>query len=196
MSRIIVLFVSLIFFMTSCEQKAETAKNGNIPKEEVKEEGPKIVFVNVDSLLINYDLFRERQAEFSKKEKEADDRLKYRGRQLEKELKSFYERAQSGEVARIELQKEEERLTKKQQNLMSDQERITKNLLEEGQILNEELQAGIRKILEHVKLENNYDFILSYGIGSSVLVAEERLDITDVVLEYLNANTEEKEEVQ
>ena len=53
--------------------------------------------------------------------------------------------------------------------------------------LNNELQESVNQVLEEIQSERNYDYILNYGPGTAVLIANDALDITEEVLERLNA---------
>ncbi len=155
-------------------------------------DAPKIVFVNADTLLNNYEYMNQKQEEFAKREEKADAELKARGRALEREFAAAQEKVQKGLLAPNQVAAEEQRLIQKQQALMADQERITKQLLEEGKQLQEELNKAIKDLLADIRREKGYDYILSYGPGTGVLMVNDSLDITQIVLERLNKKEEKK----
>lgn len=148
--------------------------------------GTHIVYVNVDTLLNNYELFKARQKSISEREQQEDARLRTRGKSLEREIMALQEKAAGGTMTPKDLKLEEERLMRKQQEFLADQERITKQLMEESTRINDELQAEIVRVIRSLKTDEEYDFVLSYGIGSPVLAVNDKLDITDVVLRELN----------
>lgn len=148
--------------------------------------GTHIVYVNVDTLLNNYELFKARQKSISEREQQEDARLRTRGKSLEREIMALQEKAAGGTMTPKDLKLEEERLMRKQQEFLSDQERITKQLMEESTRINDELQSEIVRVIRSLKADEEYDFVLSYGIGSPVLAVNDKLDITAVVLRELN----------
>ncbi len=148
--------------------------------------GLKIVFVNADTLLNNYEYMNQKQEEFSKREQEADAQLKARGRALEKEFLAAQEKIQKGLLAPNQIAAEEQRLGQKQQALAAEQDRITRELMSEGQKLQEELSKTVKDLLTQIRAEKGYDFIFSYGPGTGVLMVNDSLDITPLVLERLN----------
>lgn len=150
----------------------------------------KIAYVNADSLLENYDAFKAKRDELQKKQVDADNSLKARGRSLEREFMAVQERVQKGELTQKQIQDEEQRLGQKQQNLMAEQERVTKQLLDEGAKIQEELQDELISHLKDLKSKMGYDFILSYQPGGQILLANDSLDITKQVLQLLNAAKE------
>ena len=162
---------------------------GKGPDEALKtadETGPKIVFVNSDTLLQKYEYINQKQEELYKKEQEADAQLKTRGRALEREFIAAQDKIQKGLLAPNQIAAEEQRLGQKQQALAAEQERINRELLAEGQKLQEELSKTIKALLTDIRAEKGYDFILNYGPGTGVLMVNDSLDITPMVLERLN----------
>ncbi len=156
--------------------------------------GPKIVYVNADTLLNNYEYMNQKQEEFARREEKADTDLKARGRALEREFMAVQEKIQKGLLSQNQIAAEEQRLGQKQQALMAEQDRVTKELMAEGQKLQEELNKAIKGLLAAIQKEKGYDYILSYGPGTGVLMVNDSLDITKLVLERLNKKEENKVE--
>lgn len=150
------------------------------------DQSPKIVFVNADTLLEKYDYFKEKKAAMDKKEKDADASLKARGKALEKEYVATQQKVQQGLLTPKEIQQAEQALGLKQQRLMEEQDRLTKELVAETQKIQDELQQTVKDILANIRKEKGYDYILSYGPGTGVLMVNDSLDVTDLVLEALN----------
>ncbi len=145
-----------------------------------------IVYVNTDTLLNQYTLFIDQQKAISNREKTADAKLKAQARSLEREIMMLNEKASKGTMTPKDLQAEEQRLTMKQQQLMADQESITRELMEESSRINDELQREISATLRVIQAQYNYDYVLSYGGGSPVLAVNDSFDITREVIQRLN----------
>lgn len=145
-----------------------------------------IVYVNTDTLLNQYTLFRDQQKAISAREESADAKLKAQARALEREIMMLNEKASKGTMTPKDLQAEEQRLTIKQQQLMSDQEAITKELMAESSRINDALQQEITSTLRVIQAQYNYDYVLSYGGGSPVLAVNDSFDITNEVINRLN----------
>lgn len=170
-------------------------------------ETPKIVYINADTLLMKYDKFQVIRKEMEAREAREDKALKGRGRSLENDVKALQKEmaaldaeAQQGNMSRIDYEARGQKLIKKQQELaareqklVADQQRIAGEIMTEGQKINDELQDEIQEKLKALKNEKGYDYILSYGTGSNVLVADDAYDITETVLAILNAATEVSE---
>lgn len=185
-AAIAALLVATAFLTSNCNQN----QGGTQSAAQAKETGPKIVFVNADTLLANYEYMNQKQEEFGQREAKADADLKARGRALEKEFMAAQEKIQKGLLAPNQIAVEEQRLGQKQQALAAEQERLTRELMAEGQKLQEELNKTIKSLLADIQKEKGYDYILSYGPGTGVLMVNDSLDITKMVLERLNKKEE------
>ena len=58
--------------------------------------------------------------------------------------------------------------------------------LAELQLL-DELEKKVKDILKEIQAEKGYAYILNYGPGTGVLMVDDKLDITALALERLNA---------
>ena len=158
-----------------------------VQEESAASGGPlTVVYINSDSLLFNYDYFRQKQEELASKEETASRGLQARSQQLEQEAARAQQQAQSGDLAPRQIQELQQSLGLKQQQLLQDQQRIQQELLMEGQELQIELEQKLKTLLEAIKKEKGYDYILNYGPGSGVLMVDENHDITRMVVDRLN----------
>ncbi len=148
--------------------------------------GLNIVYVNADTLLEKYDYFRQQQEALAQREREANQRIGQQTQALEKEFRAVQSKVQQGLLAPSQIAAEEQRLGKKQQQLMAEQEQVSQELMAETRRINQELQETLKESLDKMKQERGYDYILQYGQGSSVLLASDSLDITGRVLDILN----------
>ena len=146
-----------------------------------------IVYINEDSLLNNFQYFVKKRNGLAERERQASASLQSKGQALEQDVRAVQAKVQKGLLAPNQIAQEEQRIGRRQQELVQEQERISQELIQETQKLNVELQADVKELLETLKEENGYDFVLSYGQGSGVLMVNESLDITNLVLERLNA---------
>jgi Skp family chaperone for outer membrane proteins len=74
----------------------------------------------------------------------------------------------------------------KQQSLSAEQERLGQGLLADQQSLQGVIQTKLKGILEEIRKENGYKYILNYATGTGVLMVDQSLDITKAVVEQLN----------
>ena len=147
----------------------------------------KIAYVNEDTLLDKYIALKDQKTSLEKRYRDADASLREKGRQLQKDMLSLQETAQKGTVPPAQLQQEEQRLSAQQQNLMGEQQKKEKELSEEMRQINENLHKRVTDILNNLKKERGYDFVFSFSrAASSILIANESMDVTQEVLAELN----------
>lgn len=145
-----------------------------------------IVYINTDSLLSNYGFFKEEAAKLEQKGKEAEASLQARGQALQREFAQAQNRVQTGTLTPRQVQEEEQRLMQKQQSLAAEQERLGQGLMADQQALQGIIQGKLKGILEEVRKEKGYQYILNYAAGTGVLMVDKNLDITSTIVELLN----------
>lgn len=186
---VLLLAVGILYFKVfSAPKAASTKTETTVPT--AADKPLKVVYINADTLLEKYDAFKMQREALQKKEKDADAALKAKGRALEQDFLATQKKVQAGTMAPSDVQKEEQRLMQKQQALQQEQDRVTKSLLEETKKVNDELQKALIDKLKAFKDREGYDFIFSYAAGGQILVTNDSLDITQKVLEELNAQKE------
>ncbi len=144
----------------------------------------KIVFVNSDSLMDSYSLFKEMSASMEKKRDSLDQLLTARGSNLENEIKTYQESAAG--MSDGERQLREESLMRKQQALMADRENLLDKLKAEESDLTDSIHSDLMRYLKTYNKNQQYDFILGYSRGGGILFANDSLDVTKQVVEGLN----------
>jgi outer membrane protein len=184
LNAILLLAVIYLFTQLGSTGKKDQAA-GDSPTAE-QTDVPRIVYINADTLLDKYEYLSEQREALGKREAEAGERLAQRGRTLENQFRGVQEKIQQGLLTPNQIAEEEQRLGRQQQALMDEREKISQELMLETQRLNDELQKKLNDILDQLRAERGYTFILQAGQGSGVLSAEEGLDITADVLAILN----------
>ncbi len=148
-------------------------------------EGKTIVFVNTDSLLTNYDFYKDAQKEFENKGYRLQVDLGNKERELQNEIKAIQQRA--GAMTQAELQAADMTLQKKGAELQQySQQKQTELGLEQAK-KNEELYNNIYEYINKVNSGNNYQFVLGYSrVGGGILFANPDVEVTESIIEGLN----------
>ncbi len=145
---------------------------------------PKIAYVNSDSLLANYDYFKDQQAALEQKAKQLQSEYENRAKGLQGEITAF--QRTSGQMTINQAKAAEEDLRNKQQNLMQYQQNLSNQLMQEEGKVNEELYQNVSDYLKELGKSNDFKVVLTYTKGSGVLYADDSLDITRQVVADLN----------
>lgn len=150
-----------------------------------------IVYVNVDSLLIKYEFFKDTQKVLESKRFQLENELTAKGRNLQNKVAFFQQRAptmtqEQGRATEASLQKE-------QQDILAYRERAAQNLANEEQAKNKQLYDQIYEYLRKVNTRNKYEFVLGYTKGGGILFADPSADQTKAVLDGLNKEYQAKQ---
>lgn len=193
-SVLVVMMLGL--FLVSCENK--NAQVDELKQEEATSPSQKIVFIDIDSLLSNYDLYKDRRAELEAQSEAAESSLGSKIEAFQKrvaKLQQDFAKAQqnAANIAPVELKKMEDDFIRQQNNLAKEEEALMKqrdnaamDLDSKLQKLQMDLQEKIDQYLEKVAESEGYDLVLMRGSGGSVMYGRNSLDITDVTLKTLN----------
>ncbi len=145
-----------------------------------------IVYINIDTLLNNYEYFKDMQDDFADKQSELEAELNTRSRQYEASAMDYQNKVQKGLVTRREAAELEQQLMGEQQSLLQLRDQMSMQLSEEEQVSNRKLINAIMEYLKEYNIDYNYQFIFSNSFGDNVLFADNQLDITNSVLQGLN----------
>lgn len=187
----IILLLAVGFLMVKQFQSPKTDKESTVVEE--AEKGLHIVYVNADSVLAKYEDFKKSSDALAKREEDATKSLRAKQRSLENDFLAVQKKVQQGLLAPNQIADEEQRLAQKQQGIAQEQESVSRSLMDETQKLNEKLQKNVKEVLSALQKEKGYDYILSYGPGTGVLMVNDSLDITQMVVDRLNALKLEEE---
>ncbi len=147
----------------------------------------KIAYVNSQKLMDGYVLAESMRQEFDAEQKRMENDLASRQRAFQAEVEKFQKDVTSGSMGSEQAQMTEQQLVQKQQELMELNDQYSTLLAEKEVTMNNQLFETINAFLESYNSEKGYDFILSYSRGGNVLFAKDSLDITDEILERMNA---------
>ena len=147
-----------------------------------------IAYVNIDSVVMNYQEALDLNEELMSQQEDARTSLTAKARNLETEMVSFQRKIENnGFLTQERAQSEQQRLVAKQQKLEQEQQRISNELGLKQQDLNEQVMTAITDYVDEYNKDGKYELILTQtsGIGT-VMYAKSIYNITPMVLEALN----------
>lgn len=146
-----------------------------------------MAYINIDTLMNNMDMFFDVRNKLVDKQKSSEAELNSRSKDFEKEATDFQEKVQKGLITRSRAQEIEQELYLEQQNLINLKDRLSMELVEEEQVMNRQLIYYITDYLKEYNKEKNYQFIISNSLAGPLLYASDKQDITNDVVEGINA---------
>ena len=164
--------------------------------------GVKIAYVEVDSLMTQYEFCKEFTLIIQKKSNNARNTLNQKGQQLQNAAANFQQKLQNnGFTSREQAESQQAAIQRQQQSLQELQARLENELATETAKYNEALRDSLMNFLNVYNKDKKYDLILTKQ-GDNILYAAKRFDITNDVINGLNKRykkapakkTEEKKE--
>lgn len=149
-----------------------------------------LVYVDVNKLLDGYKRTKIVKAKFDQKAKNMKGNVDSLMTDWQKELKT-YEKERSG-MSKKELQLKQELLGNKQQQINNYQQAVQKQLQEEDKKVTQTVVNDINDFVKEYGKNKGYKVIFGATGGGTIMYADEAADLTDEVLELLNAEFEGK----
>ncbi len=159
-------------------------KGTSAPKDFVQ--GKKIVYVNTDSLLNNYNFYKDTQKEFENKTYNLQVDLGNRERSLQNEVAAIQQRAQAGQMSQVDMQAADLQLKKKGGDLQGYSQAAQQKLAEEQAKRVDLIYNNIRDYIKSMNGANKYDFVLGYAKGGGILYADNNVEVTNAIIKGLN----------
>ena len=181
-------FATMLFF-TQCakQQSAEQSTGDAAATTAVAEKSIKIAFVDIDSLLSKYEFSIILNKEMLRKEEDMRMKLSEKAKALQADYDDFQRKLQNNVYATRERAEEEQaRILKQKDALEKLEQRLIGELSAESQKNNITLHDSIDSFLKAYNAEKKFDLILS-RVGDNILFANDALNITEEVINGLNA---------
>lgn len=168
-----------------------TPKNNHKPVEStdgIQAVAGDIVYLRLDTLMMQYDMYSDLQSAFEAKAQTVDSDLNKKARKLESDIKNFENSINKGLLTRSAAEQQNNSLQQRQANLQNEAAQKQQELAEESQVLLNQVMYAIQTYLEEYNKEHNFAAILTTTASSNVvMVGAPALDITQEIVEGLNA---------
>ena len=192
MKKITIALFSVLFCATAFlyvlhfTGKGKSKQGAKGESATIQSDAQGIAFVNIDSVIYNFDMFFDRREDLMAKQKKAEAELNSKGTQYEKNARDYQDKVNKGLVTRATAAEMEQSLLQQQQELVTLRDNLQTNLMEEEQVMNRQIIEYITSYLAENRSEYNYQYILGKTFGSVVLYGDTALDITNKVTDALN----------
>jgi outer membrane protein len=178
-----------ILYFSSLNKKAapEIVKESYSTEVSVIDSFP-IAYVNVDSILLNYQLIKEMNEVLLKKQEKFENDISKKQKELQNDVVTFQQKYESGGfLTKESFEQEQQRLMKKEQELQELDRRLTQELFTEQQKVNSQLRDTISHFFKIYNEDKHYKLILSDTRNDNIFYAEDYMNITNEVIQQLNA---------
>lgn len=148
-----------------------------------------IAYVNVDSLLQNYNYSKDLNEIILKKQENSRANITQKARTLQSEMQDFQRKVENNAfLTRERAEQEQQRLLTKQQELQNLDNQLAQELMQEQQKLNEQLRDTVVAQLKAFNQSKGFQVVFSNTMGDNILFAGDTYDITGELIDYLNKN--------
>ena len=164
--------------------------------------GIKIAYVEVDSLMTQFDFAKDYSESLQKKSINARNTLTQKGNALQAAVNNFQQKLNNnGFQSREQAASVQAAIERQQRDLQDLQARLETELANETAKFNEALRDSLQNFLKDYNADKKFDLILSKA-GDNILMSDKKFDITQDVINGLNkrykpakkAEPEKKEE--
>ncbi len=179
--------------MASCN-KAQEEESTALAQEGASE--LKIAYVEVDSLMANYQLCKDLTEIGNMELTNINSTLNSKQRALEQHYASIQQKYESnGFTSQEELQRAQASLQKEQQDIEELSTRLGNSFQEQQAAYNLEMHDSIQNFLKSYNKNKKYDYIFA-KMADNILLANAKYDITNEVLKGLNKRYKASAEVK
>ncbi|MDO9154747.1 MAG: OmpH family outer membrane protein [Paludibacter sp.] len=146
-----------------------------------------VAYINIDSLLINYQFAKDANESLIKKQEDSRLSINTRARTLETEMGEFQKKLENNAfLSRERAEQEQTRLLRKRQELQELDGQLSQQLMQSQQKMSEQLRDTINTFLKQYNKNKKYEIILSNTSSDNILLTTEGYDITKEVTKLLN----------
>jgi len=193
MNAILAIAVIVLFWLVLSNKSNETAKQIVSGKNSVTVGKLPIAYVNIDSLLLNYQFAKDANESLIKKQEDSRLTVNTRARQLQAEMAEFQKKLENNAfLSRERAEQEQLRLQNKQKELQEMDGKLSQQLMQVQQKMSEELRDTINAFMKEYNKNNKYEMIISNTSSDNILYAAKGYDITKDVTKMLNERCADK----
>lgn len=186
MKKYMFLAAAAIVALASCNNASPKMDEQPATANDNATGGVRIAYVEVDSLMTQYEFCKEFTLILQKKSNNARNTLNQKGQALQSAMANFQQKLNNnGFTSREQAESQQAAIQRQQQSLQELQARLENELGKETAKYNEGLRDSLQHFLEAYNKDKKYDLILTKQ-GDNILLANKRYDITNDVINGLN----------
>lgn len=185
-----VVLAGLSLTAVSCNNGTSQNEAGEAKTSEVASTQGAIVYFNLDTVLNNYDMANELRSVVETKVNSINQEVTRRRNKLEKDVKAFSDKLNKGLLTQSVAESQNKKLVEQQQSFENYAAQKQQEIIEEQQVMMNQLADAISEYVAEFNSDNKYAMIIATQgdiLSTPVVCASPELDITDILLEGMNA---------
>ena len=185
MKKYIFSALAIAAMMVSCNNQSPKMDDQPVAGD-ISASGLKIAYVEVDSLMTQYDFAKDYSVTLQKKSNNARNTLTTKGNALQAAVNNFQQKLNNnGFTSREQAASQQAAIERQQRDLQELQARLENELASETAKFNETLRDSLQNFLKDYNKDKQFSLILTKQ-GDNILLADKRFDITNDVINGLN----------
>lgn len=184
---VLILAVAALFVLhfTGAGKPVHSATPGS---ESVTASKGDIVYINLDTLVNQYDMYNDLRSELQGKLTAIENDINKQGRALENDIKSFQEKMQKGLLTRSQAESMNNDLAQRDQDLRNLTQQKQMEMAEEENVMYNKVMDAITSYIETYNKDKQYALILTTTAATTTVInGDSGLNITDEIISGLNA---------
>ncbi len=178
------------FALTSCNSTVTAPAAGSAEASVSGAQSGAIVYFNMDRVLNEYDMANDLRSVVETKVNSIDQEVTRRGNKLEKDIKAFQDKINKGLMTQSVAETQNQKLLQQQNSFQTYAAQKQQEIAEEQQVMMNQIADAINSYVAEFNADKKYALILATQgnvISMPVVAGAAELDITDALLEGLNA---------
>jgi outer membrane protein len=186
MKKYIIMAAAALTALASCNNESPKMDEKPAASNAVDAGSLKIAYVEVDSLMTQYEFCKDFTLILQKKSTNARNTLNSKGQALQSAMQNFQQKLNNnGFTSREQAEGQQAAIQRQQQSLQELQARLESELATETGKYNDALRDSLQHFLDAYNKDKKFDLILTKQ-GDNILFANKRFDITKDIINGLN----------
>ena len=176
--------------LTSCQNTAGTAGQSEQSTEATAAQKGAIVYFDLDRVLQEYDMANDLSSVVQTKAQSIEQELNRKGNKLQNDVNAFQQKIDKGLLTRSVAEAQSSKLQEQQNEFQNYYAQKQQEMQEEQNVMMNQIADAIKAFLDKFNEEKQYALIIANQgsiLPSPIATGDPELDITDEILEGLNA---------
>lgn len=186
MKKYLFLVMSIALGLASCNNNKETGNTETAETAETEAAGLRIAYVELDSLMSQYQLYKDYEEVLTRKGTDIQNTLAQKQRKLESSATAMQRKYENnGFQTRDELERAQQSLQQQEMELQQLAAKLNNEFNEEQARINQEARDSIQAFLKIYNQTKKYDYVMIKA-GDNLLIANPKYNITKDIVTGLN----------
>lgn len=186
MKKYLFLAMSIALGLASCINNKETGNEEVAETAETEATGLRIAYVELDSLMSQYQLYKDYEEVLTRKGTDIQNTLAQKQRKLESSATAMQRKYENnGFQTRDELERAQQSLQQQEMELQQLAAKLNNEFNEEQARINQEARDSIQAFLKIYNQTKKYDYVMIKA-GDNLLIANPKYNITKDIVTGLN----------